>query len=137
MGRELAEGERRMAQPQLGGVLEGGSQPLQLAGVAKRSRRLELQQSRATLPDEVRMIRVGKPVGIGPKPGDQRALLEGEHGVRGARDREVGLDRLPALRVGGRVAVAVEHAHADSRGGGDAPHERGAGVERGPNLEVR
>ncbi len=98
---------------------------------------LELREGRAALADEVRVIRVRQPIGVGPEPRDERPLLECEDGLGRAGDRQVRLDAVPALRIRRRVRLAVEHAHADSRGGRDASDEGCARVKGRPHLEVR
>ena len=60
-----------------------------------------------------------------------------EHRLRRPGDGEIGLDRVPALRIGGRMRIAVDDPHPHAGRRANAPHERGAGVERRPDLEVR
>ena len=126
-----------MAQPQLRGRLERRRESLERSVGEQRVRGLQLRAGGAALADEVRVVGVREPVRLGPQPGDERALLERQHGLGRARHREVRLDRIPALRVRGGVGLAVDHAHPHARGGGHAADERSAAVQRRPHLQVR
>ena len=83
------------------------------------------------------MVGVGEAVRVGAQAGDERPLLERQHDRGRPGHGQVALDRLPALRVCGRVRLAVDHPHADPGGRRDAADEGGARVERRPHLEVR
>ena len=109
---------------------------LEDSALEQRPGRPELRGRRPALPDEVRVIRVGEPVGVGSQAGDETPLLEREHDGGRPCHRQVALDRLPALGIGGRVGGPVDDAHADPGCRGDAPDERGARVERRSHLEV-
>ena len=135
--RELPQGERRVAETELGGTLQRRGQVLERPAVEQRARGLELRARRTALPDEICVIGVREPVRVGAQPCDEGAFLEREHGLRCPRDREERLDRVPALRVGSRVRVAVDHAHANAGGRRDAADERRACVQRRPHLEMR
>ena len=56
--RELAERQRRVAETQLGGLLERRREALERTRVAQRPHGLELRLGGATLPDEVRVVGV-------------------------------------------------------------------------------
>ncbi len=98
-GGELAERERRVPEPEVGGVLERRGERVEAPLVAQRRDRLELRAGREALADEVRVVGVREPVRLGPEPRDERPLLECEHGLGRAGRRQVRLDRVPALRV--------------------------------------
>ncbi len=83
------------------------------------------------------MIGVREPVGARARLGDDRALLEREHGLGGAHDREQRLDRLPALRVRERVCRAVRDRELDAFCMRKAHQQRGRVQRRGAKLEVR
>ena len=83
------------------------------------------------------MIRVREPVRPRARLGDDGALLECQHGLRRAHEREQRLDRLPALRVRERVRRALGDRELDALGS-RKPGEERRRVERGrPQLEVR
>jgi hypothetical protein len=134
---ELAQGKRGIPEPELGGRVERGREVVERAHLQECARGVELRARRAALADEVRVIRVGEPVGVRAQAGDESPLFEHEHGVRRPRDREVPLDRLPALGIRSRMRVAIDHPHPNAGRRGDAPDERRARMERRADLEVR
>ena len=118
-------------------ALKLGARASSASALAQRPGSVELRAGRTALPYEIGMVGVRQPVRIGSETGDERALLERQHRLRRPGDGEIGLDRVPALRIGGRMRIAVDDPHPHAGRRANAPHERGAGVERRPDLEVR
>ena len=126
-----------MAAAELRGLAKPGREPLQAAVGGERRDGLELQPGGGARADEVRVIGVRKAVRALAGSRDDGALLEREHGLRGAREREHGLDRVPALRVRGGVGRTLDDREADLVLLGDA-REEPCGVRGGrAQLEVR
>ncbi len=97
----------------------------------------ELPPRGAARTDEVRVIRIREPIRPRARLGDDRALLERQHGLRRAHEREQRLDRLQALRVRQRVRRPFDDRELDALGS-RKPCEERRRVERGrPQLEVR
>ena len=87
---------------------------------------------------DVRLVGVREPVGLGARRGDDRVLVEAERRLARARDREQVGDRLPGLRVGGRVRAALDHLERDAFARGDARRGSSAPSRAGrAELEVR
>jgi hypothetical protein len=83
------------------------------------------------------VIRVREAVRLLARGRDDCSLLEREHGLGGAGEREQRLDSLPALGIRRRVGVALHDAQYDLVGGRDVAEERRGGVRGGPELEMR
>ena len=126
-----------MAAAQLGSGLQLRREVRARVVLEEGSSRVELGVCRGALTDEVRVVGVRDAVGRPPQTCDERSLLEREDGLGRSRDAQEGLDRIPALRVRGRVRRTIDHAHPHTGSGGDAPDESGASVERRPDLEMR
>ena len=60
------------------------------------------------------MIGVGDPVRLAPEVGDECPLLETKDGLGRSGEREVALDRLPALRIGGGATLTVDDPQLDA-----------------------
>ena len=136
-GRELPEGERRMAEPERRGLLQRRGERVERAALGQRARGVELKRRRAALPDEVRVVGVGEAVRSARRPATSARSSSVSTIAVAPGHGQVALDRLPALRVCGRVRLPVDHPHAHPGGRRDAADEGGARVERRPHLEVR
>ena len=69
--------------------------------------------------------------------GDDGALLEREDGLGRTHEREERLDRLPALRVGDCVRIALGDRELDTFGARETREERRRLRRRRPQLDVR
>ncbi len=108
-----------MTESELGRLLQRCCESLDISRRAKPTHGLELALGRSARANEVRVIGVRPSVRVAARRGDHRALLEGEHGLARAREREHGLDRVPALRVGDGMRRALGDGELDVRGRGD------------------
>jgi len=111
---------------QLGDLLEGRRQPRQLAAAAKALHCSQLLVCCTTGPNEVRVVRVRQAVRARPRRGHYRALLEEEHGLVRAREREDVRDRLQPFGVRDRMATAVENAESNPFARRELREEAGA-----------
>ncbi len=122
-----------MTEPELRGFAQSIRQGVEI----EPGYRLELSPRRSTRPHEVRVIRVRESVRPSADLRDYGALLEREHRLGGAHEGEQGLDRLPALRVYGRVGRALDGRELDALGM-RKPDEECRRLLRGcPELDVR
>ena len=99
-------------------------------------RRLELKLGGTARPDEIRVVRIREAVRLRTCLGDDGALLEREHHVGRAGERQQRLDRVPALRICGCVALPLDQTESDVELPRDLLEERRRGQRRGSELEV-
>ena len=128
--RELPQGERRVAETELGRTLQRRGQVLERPAFEQRARGLELRARRTALPDEIRVVGVREPVRVRAKPCDEGAFLEREHGLRcprrprgTPRSRPSSSRRQPSASRGRSRAC---ERRRPTRRCGRTPHLRGA-----------
>jgi hypothetical protein len=107
---KLAERVSRMAEPEVGSLAERRRKPFEPALGAKALDSLELEFGGAARSHEIRVIRVRQPVRLSTCRSDNRTLLERKDGFGSADDGEQRLDRVPALRVGRGMRLALDDA---------------------------
>lgn len=102
-----------MPEPELGSLAKTVREQGESIVGSKLLDGLELITSRAARPHEVRMVGVGEAVRACARLCDDSALLEREDRLRCPHDRERGLDRLPALRIGDGICRALGNGKFD------------------------
>ncbi len=127
---ELARGERGVSGAEGGCLAQRRGERVEEPLLAQLLDRLDLGVRGEALADEVRVVGVRDAVRLCAQPCHERALLERDDGVGGAGNREVRLDRVPALGVRRGVLRAVDHAEPDVGGRRDAAQEGRARVRR-------
>ena len=140
--RQLAQRQRRVAKAQRRRLAQRVRQALQLAGRAKPPRRVELPLGGARRADEVRMVCIREPVGLGAHLGDHAPLLEREDRVDDPGGQKVALDLLPALRIGARVrhrarSPATAPPPRNRRSAGTTRRQASASALRGAATAAR
>jgi hypothetical protein len=122
---------------QLCNLLKARRQLRELSAPAQTVHRTKLLVRRSARPHEIGVVGVRKAVGAGASASHDGALLEDEHSLACAGQREDVRDRLHPLRVCDRVPFAVEDAEAPALLRRDPSDERCALSPGASDLEVR
>lgn len=129
-GGELAERIGRVPEPELRCLAERIGEAVEIIAGAEPLDGGELTLCRTGRAYEVRVIRIRPSVRTAAYLGYDRSLLEREHGLRCAHEREERLDRLPALRVCDGMSLAVGQRERRALGSGK-PSQQRRGLQRG------
>ena len=126
-----------MPEPEVRGLAESIRKRFERVSCAEAFDRGELPPRRVARAHEIRVVGVREPVRPPASLRHDRAFLEREHGLGCSHEREQRLDRLPALRVGHRVRLAIGERELDPLRMRETDEQR-HGFERGrAELDVR
>ena len=126
-----------MAEPELGSLAESVREAVEVVAGTESLDRFELAPRRAARAHEVRVVCVREPVRPRARLRHDRTLLEREHGLGCSHEREQRLDRLPALRIGDRMRLAIGERELRALRMGQTSEQR-RGLERSrAQLDVR